>query len=361
MEGDVKMRLAAYCLGCMLLGAACTRTAAVQEILTLKPNLAFAAWSASGAPEKRICILPFTNQTNSAGVADRLRESFFGRVSLKRFADVELRDLDVRLQALPDWSKMSPRALGLAIQCDALVYGEVTEASNLYLGVYAQLTLEGRIRIIDAVSNETLVIGSHATKFRAGGVPFSLLDIAPNLVFTLRHLSSEQALRAVDDLARNLADKVPDLSARVSTPVLIASALQLSTSIEPQATVVAMSTPMDSAAPVIPIVPAPQSASSAESQLVPALALTPVATPTPVDRYRLQVGAFRKPEEARYAARLLRGQGFRPIVVTATQAKRERHGVLLGPFPSLSVAQETREKIQKRFRFSPVVVRPVMP
>lgn len=319
----------------------------------MKPNPAFASWSTTGTPEKRICILPFTNHTNSTGVADRLRESFFGRVSLKRFTDVELRDLDKSLQALPNWSAMPPRALGSALQCDALVYGEVTEASNLYLGVYAQLTLEGRIRIIDAVSNETLVISSHATKFRAGGVPFSLLDLAPNLVFTLRHLSSEQALRAVDDLARNLADKVPDLPAHIMPPTHVASAPQPIMSLGPQPTRVAMSTSDDSATLTLPLVSSPPPAPSP-----PAVAV--VSPPTSAEHYRLQVGAFHKSQEARHAAHVLRSHGFQPIVVTTTQAKRERHGVLLGPFPSLDVAQEAREKIQTRFRFTPVVVRPVL-
>jgi cell division septation protein DedD len=279
-------------------------------------------WSHKGGAEKRVCILPFTNRTQSAGLAARVREGFFGRLALKRFADVELRELDARLQALPEaWSRLSPRQLGQALHCDALVYGEVTEASNLYLGVYAQLTLEGRVQLIDVSSNETLVIGSHATKFRIGGVPFSLLAVVPNAVLNLRNFTSEQSLRAVDDLARNLADKIPDLPTGAAEN---------------------------------PIAAMPSNTHEGKEQRE---ATAPVnATPAP-DRYRVQVAAFSQAGEAQQVAQRLRDEGFRPMVVTAATDERLWHKVLLGPFPSLDVAQETGVRVRQRLHISPMIVR----
>lgn len=270
-------------------------------------------WSQNGRPDKRLCVLPFANRTKVEGLADRVRESFFGRVVLKQYTDIDLRELDVRLNDFPEsWGTLAPRQLGQTLQCDALLYGEVTDASNVYLGVYAQLTLEGRIRLVDAVSNRILVTGVHATKFRAGGVPFSLLELVPNAVLSLRNFSSEQMLRAIDDLSRNLADKVPDLPNAQPTTVL--------TTTEHKA---------------FPL---------ASSRTTPEL-------------YRLQVAAFSKPGEAQHAVQLLRNKGFQPTIVTAIQSEKSWHKVMLGPFPSLDAAQETGVRVQKRLPFSPVVVR----
>ncbi|MBI3757628.1 MAG: SPOR domain-containing protein [Deltaproteobacteria bacterium] len=294
----------------------------------VKPSTTFSAWSQNGHPEKRICVLPFTDRTASGEITDRVREGFFGRLALKRFTDLELRELDARLHALPEpWNKVTPQKLGSALPCDALVYGEILEASNLYVGVYAQLTLEGRIQLVDAATGQTLLVGTHATKFRLGGVPFSLLDLIPDLVLNMRNFSGEQGLRAVDDLARNLADQIPDLP----DPATVQKAGPIPVSTEQAA------------------------AEHSEQKRTGA----PLVTSTCPDQncYQVQVAAFHKSGEAQQAVQLLRGEGFQPTVVTAAQSEKSQHRVMLGPFSTFGAAQETGAKIPKRLRFSPVVVR----
>lgn len=312
LGGEVK-RIAACSLVLMFVAGACTRTAAVHPPRSSPPSSAFVSWSQRGRPEKRLCVLPFVNKTKAEGLADRVRESLFGRIVLKQYTDIDLRDLDARLSALSKpWATFSPRQLGQALQCDALLYGEVTDASNVYLGVYAQLTVEGRIRLVDTVSNHVLMDGTHATKFRVGGVPLSLFELVPNAVLNLRNFSSEQMLRAIDDLSRNLADKVPDLPQVQTTSVAVST--------DRNASSLAFSHP-------------------------------------PSESYRLQVAAFSKPGEAQHAVQLLRNEGFQPTIVTATQSEKSWHKVMLGPFSSLDAAQETGVRVQKRLPFSPVVVR----
>jgi hypothetical protein len=306
----------------------------VQAPLAAKPSTTFSAWSQNGHPEKRICVLPFSDRTASSEIADRVREGVFGRLALKRFTDLELHELDARLHALPEpWNKVTPQKLGPALQCDALVYGEILEASNLYVGVYAQLTLEGRIQLIDAATGQPLLVGTHATKFRLGAVPFSLFELVPDLVLNLRNFSGEQKLRAVDDLARNLADQIPDLP---DTPTL--QKVETTTvSTVPQAQL--------------------QEAQLAGHKRSAPLTLMPPPPPCPdQDCYQVQVAAFHKSGEAQHAVRLLRGEGFQPMVMTAAESEESQHRVMLGPFPTFGAAQETGAKIQKRLRFSPVVV-----
>ncbi len=331
-EGEVVKTIAACSIGFLLLGSSCARTAWVQAPLTPKPSTSFSAWSQNGHPEKRICVLPFTDRTASGEIVDRVREGFFGRLALKRFTDLELRDLDARLHALPEpWNKVTPQKLGAVLPCDALVYGEILEASNLYVGVYAQLTLEGRIQLVDAATGQTLVVSTHATKFRLAGVPFSVFDLVPDLVLNMRNFSGEQGLRAVDDLARNLADQIPDLPDVAS--VQKAEPSPLST----------------------------EQAAAERSDQKRAEAPTLTSTCPDQDCYQVQVAAFHKSDEAQHAVQLLRGEGFQPTVMTAAQSEQSQHRVMLGPFSTFGAAQETGAKVQKRLRFSPVVVRLLAP
>ena len=321
-QGVVVKKIAVWGIGMLLWGSACARTATVPAPSVLQPSSIFAAWTAHGRPDKRMCVLPFTNRTKSEGLADRVREGIFGRLALKRFTDVDLRELDARLNTLPEaWEKLSPHQLGHALQCEALVYGEVTEASNVYVGVYAQLTLAGRIQLVETASGQTLVSDHHTTKFSTGSLPFSLLEVVPNAVLNLRIFTSEQSLRAVDDLARNLADKIPDLPP--SGPgTIIASP-----------------------------------ASSAPDESRQEKPLLPIDFTTAPDQYRVQVAAFSQQGEARHIARRLRDEGFQPMVVTVATDDRLSHKVMLGPFPSLDVAQETGARVQQRLHIAPMIMR----
>jgi hypothetical protein len=329
--GVVVKRQAVFCVGLVLLGTSCTKTVAIQPPPPPKPSSTFVAWSQTGLAAKRVCVLPFSNLTRAEGFGDRLRESFWGRLSLKRFTDIELRELDAQLNALPQpWNKITPQQLGQVLHCDALLYGEVLDASNIYIGVYAQLTVEGKIQLVDAATGQTLVIGSHATTFRVGSVPFSLLEVVPEALLNLRNLSSEQSLRAVDDLARNLADMIPDLPFPDSLNLAAPAASR----------------------------PSDEAERSKTTLNDPALT---TVTRTDVSQYRVQIGSFTNPGEAQQTAQRLRKEGFQPMVVDAVQDDRSWHKVVLGPFSSFNAAQKTGEQVQQRLRLSPMIVRLAAP
>src|SRR5262245_57118789 len=148
-------------VGLSIFLSACALTPLKQEPST-PPSPAFVHWSQSGEPTKRICVLPFADRTNTEGLASLVRESFSGHLSVKRFVDVELREIDTQLaQVGGGWERYSPQQLGPVLQCDAVVYGEVTDAKRFYLGMYAQLTLAGDIRVVDTRSGQSLVTESH--------------------------------------------------------------------------------------------------------------------------------------------------------------------------------------------------------
>ncbi|HJY84543.1 MAG TPA: SPOR domain-containing protein [Candidatus Binatia bacterium] len=312
----------AWGIGFALLSSSCT-TQALKPAIPATPTPAFVRWSQSGVADKRICVLPFTDQTATPGLAAYVRQSFAGHLSIKRFSDAELYDIDARLNTLSeDWKTQSVQQLGQTLHCDALVYGEVTTAKRLYLGLYSQLTLEGGIRVVDAATGQSLVAESYATKFRAGVLTFSPLGAVPGAVMNLRNMSDEQLVRAIDDLGRHLADSVPDLPAT-------SLATQVTQSLPPP---LVTTPPLTTDAPQAP-------------------------THTEEERYQVQVASFSSPREAQQTARLLRDKGYHPAIAESRGTPPVQHRVLVGPFPSIREAQQVSAQIQKVLRLTPMVVR----
>ena len=193
-------------IGVVWLVAMCT---ACGPLKPAPPSSQFVAWSQQGASPRWLCVLPFTNETAQPKVGRQVRRSFAGHLSTKRFRDVELHEIDTNLPA--DWHQLPAQSLGDILGCHALAYGLVSRARRLYLGVYADIALDGGILLIETRTGRTLVKATYRTRLRRGGVPFSPLGIIAGTVMTLRHISDEQMVRAIDDLGRNLAAAVPDL------------------------------------------------------------------------------------------------------------------------------------------------------
>jgi len=201
-----------------LLVSACSQTTPTA------PTPRFIAWSqADRATPKRICVLPFADKIQVPGLTNQVRQSVAGHLSIKHFADAELHEIDSRLETLgPEWQTTPAQDLGRTLSCNALVYGEVTRASRLYLALYSQLTLEANILLVDTETGQTLLQETYATKFRSADIPLSPLSIVPYAVKNLNNLSDVQMIRAVDDLGRNLANTVPDLPALPTHPSVTA-------------------------------------------------------------------------------------------------------------------------------------------
>ena len=65
-------RVAACGAGLLLLSSACA-TQAIKPAAPATPTPAFVSWSQSGVPDKHICVLPFTDQTGTDGLAAYVR------------------------------------------------------------------------------------------------------------------------------------------------------------------------------------------------------------------------------------------------------------------------------------------------
>lgn len=301
------------CVGVMCLAFVCTACGSQKPVL---PSSSFLAWSQQGLSSKRVCVLPFTNETRQAGVGGQVRRSFAGHLSLKRFTDAELHEIDAKLP--PDWKQLPAQTLGETLDCHALVYGTVTQAHRLYLGLYADIALDGGILLIDTKTGQLLVEQSYATRFRHGDVPLSVFGVVPSAVMMLRNITDARMQIAIDDLGRNLAALVPDLPHPPPTSSLIR--------------------------------PEPAAAPDVARQ-----------SPSDTTSYHLQVAAFRSPEQAAYAVQLLQEKGYQAEMLALLEADTRWHRVVLGPFPSAARAEQAGAAIRRDLPFSPIVRASVAP
>ncbi len=303
-EGGCGMKKAAAVVCSLGLALVCT-ACSPQKPTPPTPN--FIAWSQETGPEtspKRVCVLPFTNQTDKQEITGLVRESFAAHFSIKRFVDAELHEID---KELPDnWDQLPARSLGQRLGCQALVYGLVSKASRTYLGLYSGISLDAGILIVDTQTGKSLVEESYSTRFRSGGLPLSLISAVPSVILNLRTMTREQMVRAVDDLARHLAAAVPDL----------------------------------------PEVAAGDNAAGADGA---------VSAASAGDAYRVQVAAFRSSSGARHAVQLLHDEGYQPQMTPANDTENPWYRVVIGPFPSAAKAQQISFAIQQALPFSPVV------
>jgi cell division septation protein DedD len=335
------------------------------------PTPRFIAWSqADRTTTKRVCVLPFADKVKVPGLASQIRQSFAGHLSIKHFADTELHEIDSRLETLgPQWHSTSAQELGRILGCNALIYGEVTRASRLYLALYSQLTLESNILLVDAKTGQTLVKDGYATKFRSAGLPLSPLSFVPDAVRTLTNLSDMQMVRAVDDLGRNLAGKVPDLPAlptyqSATAPSAPPDADDLPTPRNPASALAAEREHLPPARTVAQLnsstFDVPPTSGTVTAKDTPAVTVntgTAMSTNgTPGEGYRLQVAALRTSTDAQKVVRLLRTKGYQPIVAQSVDTKPIWHRVVLGPFPTIHSAQIVGAQIHKVLPFSPVVI-----
>ena len=306
------------------------------------PTHNFVRWSQKAPQQKKqICVLPFENTSHIDGLAEKVRRGVAGHISVKRFADAELYEIDTALAGLEDWRPLSPQALGRKLHCDALVYGRVSRLDRLYIGVYSQLALEGTIQIVAAASGRTLVHDTYTTRFHDVGLPLSPIGFATSAVQNLRAFTSSQFIRAIDDLSRNLAFRMPDLPENIlaitdtpnkqypdlTKPVRIAAKQRL--------------TPQSRSKSKQPVAPAPTSPSQ--------------------DFYRVQVAAFSSHDEAQHAAKLLRDEGYTSAIAEVTGTQQAWHRVVIGPFLSVRRAREIGAQIKEQLPFEPIVTQGPLP
>ncbi len=171
-------------------------------------------------PPRLVAILPFENLTGKTAAeeekaADRvIRTAFTNHFTSRRYETQRTVVTDRLLQEKglikpEEIAKQSAQQLGALTRADAIVYGQVTHFDRLYLGLYAQVAVGAKLRMVDAQSGETLWEAADVSRKHSGGFSTEPIGLAITLAsnaFALRHI---EVLRASDDLFREMVKTIP--------------------------------------------------------------------------------------------------------------------------------------------------------
>lgn len=162
-------------------------------------------------PPACVAILPLVAAPGiDADKAEAVRRAFYAHLSPQGKRDVELARIDFVLKGLPPTDRASPLALGRALECEAVIAGEVLEYGWQFLGIYSRVAVGAELQMVRTTDGTTLWEGRHVAATHGGSLPLSPIGVAMGILDAARNLQEEQTLRVVDDLTRRLVSTIPD-------------------------------------------------------------------------------------------------------------------------------------------------------
>jgi TolB-like protein len=181
-----------------------------------RPEVVYQEMSAvhDGTAPRSIAILPFTNQTDMPELGPMVREGLYGHFSPRPYQDVELSRVNRVLADNPDLATdaFTPELLhqlGARLGCDAVISGTITEFERLYMGIYSHVSVGADIAIYSTQDGTRLWSDRYVARLQDGSLPLTPLGIPLSGARTGWNLRDSQIVRAVDELTRYLADRIP--------------------------------------------------------------------------------------------------------------------------------------------------------
>ena len=195
----------------LLLPAALLAACAGGGSYTVSPSL-------RAAPDVRVAVLPFDNQTTDVNADEILRRLAEEGFSKRGYAPLAPEDVDSRLSALgiSDGGQLpavKPEELGKALGTDLLCYGDVEDFTFQNLGFVVRKNVRLRVKLVSAATAETLYEGTGAGKdvkvyldkdqARAAFVEQLAVKLVQNIFKTpLKREAEAAAWKALDRLPR---------------------------------------------------------------------------------------------------------------------------------------------------------------
>jgi len=249
---------------------------------------------------RTIAVLPFRNSINNDDIHEKVRESIAGHMAVLNYLDLELSEVDLRLDDFLQKSgrqldQLSVEEIGFILNCDAVVSGEITVARKLFLGLYAQLAVGACIELWDTRSGEMIWADKHVVRYHKGGLPTEPVGLLVTGYGTVTSLKDYMRWRAIDELGRHLVDDFP------------------------------------------------QPAYSRQETFTARL-------------YELQLAAFLTREKADNLLQELKSADYSAFVRSNHDERGLWYRVLLGPITTQLEAEQLRNEIAQRFNMAPVIV-----
>ena len=96
--------------------------------------------------------------------------------------------------------------------CDTYIAGEVTERNNRFWGIYSEVKIGAKLRVLLAGQDKPIWEGKHVAVVRDGGIPINPITAVTSAISAGSNIRQEQIIRTTHDLARRLVHAIPGLA-----------------------------------------------------------------------------------------------------------------------------------------------------
>jgi hypothetical protein len=163
---------------------------------------------------RTVAVLPFINRAASHEGSEAVRRGFYNHFSSLPFKDLELYRVDnlLRKAGLQDpavINQTSPQDLGKILNCDAVVFGTVSDFDKLFAIIYSNVSVGAEIRMMDTKTGKMLWRGQHVARIHEGGISTTPIGLVATVIATAMNIRDIQLLRACDDLFREMVTTIP--------------------------------------------------------------------------------------------------------------------------------------------------------
>ena len=163
-----------------------------------------------------IAVMPFFNGTEERQAADVLRTIVASHLSSLSMAVMHNAEVDAKLPG--GYALIENQATFLGV--DAVLVGEVTKYERLFAGIYAQIQMGVKLKLVNT-KNEVIWETEQVVTSRAGGVSLTPWGLLLNAAIAAMHLDDENLFAAADELSRKIARIIPKpASYQLSGPLI---------------------------------------------------------------------------------------------------------------------------------------------
>jgi hypothetical protein len=250
----------------------------------------------NNTPLQRVAILPFENATGNEELGSIVRKNFYEHFSSKNFHDLEICEVDHRLQEVEvalhmPWQEIPTKELGAFLNADYLIFGEVQEITETFWVFYSQGALAVDARMLETESGRVAWKKKVIHRSHCGDVPLGPFDIVKIFIRAKMNINDAGTLDLVDKTCLELVHNIPD----------------------PPAALVALQS---------------------------------------VD---IQLCSFREKTRALRIQKELCGKGFHPKIIPASVKQQNFYRVVIGPY-TREEARKVEALLSEDSRFSPLIV-----
>lgn len=173
-----------------------------------------------GYAPKLVAILPFENLTSNTDQQEKeeeeeiIRKTFANHFSSRGYQTQWVKVTDSLLQEkgydTPDEIVKLPLSiLGELTQADTIIFGQLTHFDRLFLGIYSQIAVGVRMKMVDVKSGKVLWEEEEISREHSGGFSINPLGMAMTIASNALALRQIELLGIAEDLFREMVTSIP--------------------------------------------------------------------------------------------------------------------------------------------------------